>query len=222
MDKKDYELDFLTNHGNCPVVVLISSDGMNIKENNIVERIADNVQLEFDMCELKVFDWDAMLTPWKVGKCLEGRDFSGRGEELLRKIEGEVIPVINDFYKNHSDIYIAGYSLAGLFALWSLYKSRIFGGAVCCSGSLWYPGWEEFAMNNEPLSKVKIYLSLGDREAKGKNQILKGVGTATEQQYELMKKSAKTESIRFEYNDGGHFKNVDTRIVKGVSHILKS
>lgn len=220
MAEQKYEINFLTRNGGCPLVILISSKGMNVRDNNIVERIEANVKTKFDMCELVVFDWDDALTPWKVPQCLEGRDFSGGGEDFLRLIESEILPEINDFYKNHDEIYIAGYSLAGLFSLWSLYKSDIFNGAVCCSGSLWYPGWGEFASDNEIQSEAYIYLSLGDRESGGKNEILKRVGEVTKKQYEIMKKSDKTKKILFEHNKGGHFSDVDTRIVKGISRIL--
>ncbi|ERL11412.1 hypothetical protein HMPREF1248_0438 [Coriobacteriaceae bacterium BV3Ac1] len=36
----------------------------------------------------------------------------------------------------YGEAYISGYSLAGLFALWSLYQTDIFKGAACVSGSL--------------------------------------------------------------------------------------
>ena len=55
---------------------------------------------------------------------------------------------------------IAGYSLAGLFALWSVYQTDLFDWAASISGSLWFDGFLEFMKANTP--KVKfIYFSLG-------------------------------------------------------------
>ena len=47
---------------------------------------------------------------------------------------------------------IAGYSLAGLFALWAAWNSGYFRRVASVSGSLWYPGFTDYIRNNEPKS----------------------------------------------------------------------
>lgn len=81
---------------------------------------------------------------------------------------------------------IAGYSLAGLFALWSVYQTDLFDRAASISGSLWFDGFLEFMKANTP--KVKfIYLSLGDKEKAAKNPRLAAVEDCTAQAAELLR-----------------------------------
>lgn len=76
---------------------------------------------------------------------------------------------------------IAGYSLAGLFALYAMYRCDAFDRAAIISGSLWYPHFREFAAKHEmPRRPDRIYLSLGDKEKKTRHPLLKTVQDNTE------------------------------------------
>jgi len=80
-----------------------------------------------------------------------------------------------------SHISIAGYSLAGLFALYALYHTDVFECAASISGSLWFPDFKEYVFSHEMRRKPeKLYLSLGDKEARTRNQYLKVVRENTE------------------------------------------
>ena len=109
--------------------------------------------------------------------------------------------------------------MAGLFALWSLYETDLFSGAVCASGSLWYPGFCDFALNNEfRRISVGVYLSVGDRESAVKNPTLQKTGSVfrtLEEHY----KSRGVSSV-FELNPGNHYRDVDLRMAKGYRWIL--
>ena len=60
---------------------------------------------------------------------------------------------------------IAGYSLAGLFALWAVFQTDVFDRAASVSGSLWYDGFTDYINSSvSPSGLRQIYLSLGDRE----------------------------------------------------------
>ena len=181
------DLKFISNEGNDPVILYISNKKMDFEAVDIYRQVKHRTDAKFDFCELLVDDWDSMLTPWGVSNCLKNRKFSGRGNELLTQITDEIIPAIDKRFPNHRQVYIAGYSLAGLFSLWSLYQSKMFDGAVCCSGSLWYPGWEEYMMQSSFAKDVKVYLSLGKKEPKNKHPLLQQVGDITLKQYEVLK-----------------------------------
>lgn len=113
-------------------------------------------------------------------------------------------------------IYIAGYSMAGLFALYSLYKTDRFAGAASCSGSLWFPGFSEYVHEHEFASATsKIYLSLGDREAKTKNPVMAMVEDNTRNIAELY--SSQGCNMLFEMNQGGHFNDPELRTAKGIA-----
>lgn len=78
-------------------------------------------------------------------------------------------------FSDNVQVILGGYSLAGLFSLWSACKSNTFSGIVAASPSVWFNGWEEFMNNNTPLSNT-IYLSLEDTEEKTRNKVISAVG----------------------------------------------
>ena len=64
---------------------------------------------------------------------------------------------------------LAGYSLAGLFALYAAHKAKAFSRFVAASPSAWFPRFVDFAKTTPFATKPQhIYLSLGDAEAKTK------------------------------------------------------
>ena len=84
-----------------------------------------------------------------------------KGKILLEKIKQ--IQLKNKYLK----CYISGYSLAGLFSLYSLHELDL-DGAISVSGSLWQEGWLEY-LKNHPIKNKRIYLSLGSKEHKTRN-----------------------------------------------------
>ena len=102
-------------------------------------------------------DWDSELSPWAAPRAFRGvSDFAGGGREYLAaERELDTAP------KTRA---IAGYSLAGLFALWSLYNCNLFDAAASISGSLWYDGFIEYVKKTPlPRQPKLVYLSLGER-----------------------------------------------------------
>ena len=82
------------------------------------------------------------------------------------------------------------------------------------------PEFKEYVLSHN-LRKIpeKLYLSLGDREAKTRNSYLKTVQDNTEQivsHYEQMGLN-----VTWELNPGNHFKNAALRSAKGIKAILK-
>lgn len=130
-ETNEYRLKLLSSTWSGPVVIYISNEQF----GEAGEKIKDGVELiagvSFTFCELIVNDWDRYLTPWEVKANMKGRIFQGQAAVLLHSLETNVVPKIKEHVKG-AKIYIAGYSLAGLFALWSLYESDVFDGAACC------------------------------------------------------------------------------------------
>ena len=52
---------------------------------------------------------------------------------------------------------IAGDSMAGLFAVYALYRTQVFSRVASASGSLWYPGLLEYALMYELAFKICIH-----------------------------------------------------------------
>ncbi len=189
-------------------VIYITSKNFEGDALNIYNELGD------DVCfyELRVDNWDANLTPWVADAKMKGRAFGGGAKKLLDSITDIVIPVVN---KHSDNIYISGYSLAGLFSLWSLFECNYFAGCACCSGSLWYPGWVDYLNCHRISRPSKIYLSVGNREKNSKNEFMRTVEDA----YAItMNALNETEHISalFELNEGGHFNDVTERVVKGI------
>lgn len=212
------DVHFYKNGEGGPTIIFITGSEMTSLTDEIMKESVE--RLPYVLCELTVDDWDANLTPWPAGECLKGRNFSGMGGRLLRYIEGTLVPYIRTALHTQ-DIYICGYSLAGLFAIWALHESSMLKGAVCCSGSLWYPGYEKYMTEHSFGRNVSVYLSLGDKEPLTKHQLMKQIGDITQNQYELLKSDKMVDSVFFEWQSGGHFTAVAKRIARGIRVILE-
>ena len=176
----------------------------------------------YSLLAINVSDWNSALSPWKAPAVFKGEgDFGCGADEYIAELVDEIVPAAcAEYGLKPRAIYIAGYSMAGLFALYSLYKTDFFAGCASCSGSLWFPGFYEFASEHELASSPsKIYLSLGDREAKTKNPVMATVEDKTRGIAERYK--AKGYDVRLEMNQGGHFNDPELRTAKGIAWVIK-
>ena len=114
---------------------------------------------------------------------------------------------------------VAGYSLAGLFALWSVFQTDIFDRAASVSGSLWFDGFMDYMNSSAPPSGLRrIYLSLGNREKNARNQRMAAVEDCTRQAVELLREW--DIPVFFEMNPGGHFQDIPGRIARGINQLM--
>ena len=210
----------IANNPDSPIVVLHAHD--------YDERFDVRVGLckykvpEYTMITISDIDWNNDLTPWKADAIMKGQaPFGGMADAYVSKLTNSILPdSLKGLKATPKAIYIAGYSLAGLFSLYSFYKTTVFKGAACCSGSLWYPGFTEFIENNEFLCKPeRLYLSLGDRESHTKNEVMSTVEDNTKKIYEHYKEQEI--EAEFEMNPGGHFDDPAGRLAKGIAYLLK-
>lgn len=219
-----FSVNLLSNNNSKKVILYIYNSSFGDNAVNVYNQLCQQmigIQDSFSFCVLDVKDWDKYLTPWEANGIMKNRCFDGCGRELLDDIETIVVSNLKKLLGDDLEIFIAGYSLAGLFALWSVYESDIWAGAVSCSGSLWYPDWIDFAKKNYVKDSCKIYLSLGNVEEKTKHPLMQKVGENTRKQYEYLQKDENITNTILEWNEGGHFTNVDERIVKGMQWVLK-
>ena len=176
----------------------------------------------YSLLAVTVSDWNDSLSPWKAPAVFKGEsDFGCGADEYIAELVDEIVPAAcSEAGLKPSAVYIAGYSMAGLFALYSLYKTDFFTGCASCSGSLWFPGFFDFVHENKfAVSSPKIYLSLGDREAQTKNPMMSLVEDNTgcmAEHYEF-----KGYNVLFEMNQGGHLNGPCWRTAKGITWLLK-
>jgi predicted alpha/beta superfamily hydrolase len=114
-------------------------------------------------------------------------------------------------------VFLGGYSLAGLFALWAGYQTDSFRGIAAASPSVWFPGFTEYMKENE-LRADAVYLSLGDREEKTRNPVMARVGDAIRETYDHLRKTG-TDCV-LEWNKGNHFKDADLRTAKAFAWLM--
>lgn len=206
-----------------PVVIL------NTFENEYKEILKNckNIDCkEFILVSISNLDWNNEMTPWyskKINKY--GEEFFGKADEYIEVLLDKIIPKIKKYIEENLKVKIknytiAGYSLAGLFAIYASYKTNIFSKIVSASGSLWFPKFVDFVKENKISSNVeKIYFSLGNKESKVKNQILANVEKNTKEIEEIYKKQG-IKTIYVE-NEGNHFKDASLRLAKGIKWILE-
>lgn len=189
--------------------------------DNEVEEILKNTDKQFSLIAFKIEDWNSELSPWEAPPAFRNKSFGSGATETLEFIESRLIPTVKEKYNLDDDIkfILGGYSLAGLFSLWSAYKSDTFSGIAAASPSVWFSGWEQFMNNNTPLSNI-IYLSLGDTEEKTKNKVMSIVGDNIRKQEELLKND--NINTILEWNKGGHFSNSDLRVAKAFAWCIEN
>ena len=189
--------------------------------DNEVTEILKNTDKQFSLFAFKIEDWNNELSPWEAPPAFGNKSFGSGATDTLEFIEGRLIPTVKEKYNLDNDIkfILGGYSLAGLFSLWSAYKSNTFSGIAAASPSVWFNGWEDFMNNNTPLSNI-IYLSLGDNEEKTKNKVMCAVGDNIRKQVELLKND--NINTILEWNKGGHFSNSDLRVTKAFAWCIEN
>lgn len=217
----DFKCRFFSERKKGPCVIYITGSFMDYDVGKIYERTlqASGIK-DYVLCELMLHSWDDLLTPWPCDAGMKGRHFTGNGVMLLREIKEHLLPYRKEQFPESKGLYVAGYSLAGLFAIWSLYETDLFDGAVCCSGSLWYPGWKEYILQHNLNKKSNIYLSLGKKEEKTNHFLMKQVGDNTRLQYRSLQQDDNANQVTLEWNEGGHFADTEGRVSNGISWIL--
>ena len=166
-------------------------------------------------------DWNHDMTPWPCPP-LSPKDTpcTGGADDYLQLLISEIMPKAKELVRGvPSHIGLAGYSLAGLFALYACYHCDVFDRVASMSGSLWFPDFKEYVFQHS-MKKIpdRIYLSLGDTEAKTKNLTLKTVQKNTEEIFKHYKGLGL--NVAWELNPGNHFKNAASRSAKGIMAIL--
>ena len=161
------------------------------------------------------------MTPWFCPPLSpEDTPCTGGADEYLELLLNEIIQEAREHIKGEpAYLGIAGYSLAGLFAVYAMYRTDVFDRIASMSGSLWFPDFKEYCMAHEIKRKPdKLYISLGDKECKTKQPLLKTVQENTEALVAYYKELDM--DVTWELNPGNHFKDAALRSAKGIMAII--
>ena len=127
--------------------------------DNEVKHIEENTDRNFSLVAFKIEDWNSELTPWEMPLLRGKGNFGDGANRTLEFIKNDLIPALSECINtgNNGIKYIlGGYSLAGLFSLWSGYQIDIFEGIAAVSPSVWYKKWIEYVETERPYQKKFI------------------------------------------------------------------
>ena len=165
------------------------------------------------------------LTPWKAAAVFtKAPDFEGKADEYLSTLTEKIIPTVEqEFSLIPKHRIIVGYSIAGLFAVYSTFNCGLFDSFGCVSGSMWYDNFIDYIkthdvkVNNNKLNCS--YFSIGKEEKHTKNERMKfGEEKMKEAECIMREKSVKT---IFEFTSGNHFTNCSVKMCKAIQWLLK-
>ena len=123
-----------TNALDAPVIFLLAGGEDGTKVLELAQRLTTQ---QFSLVIVPVADWNRELSPWAAPSVFKGgEDFSGGADKLLRELESDIVPSVMEELRADVPCILAGYSLAGLCAVYALYRTRIFSGVISASGSL--------------------------------------------------------------------------------------
>ena len=188
--------------------------------DSTVELIAKTTGVPFVLAAFQVFDWDMDLTPWHDDAINRKPDVGTKTFDTLRYVTESLLPALEAEYGN-LPVILGGYSLGGLFALWSSSQTDRFAAIAAASPSLWIRDWLDFAQAH-PVKTAKVYLSLGDQEAHVKNRAIARVGDSVRGEYELLKAQLGEENCTLAWNAGGHFQDGDKRQAAAFSWCINA
>lgn len=171
------------------------------------------------LCAISGIDWNDALSPWPAAAVFRDA-FGGRAEAFLQVLIHQIVPLcereaVAAGYEVPEERVLAGYSLAGLFALWAVCRTAVFTRCASMSGSLWFDGFTDwFAAHHGDLHAASVWLSLGDREAKARSPRMARVEDATRATLRLLAEDGVLCELTME--SGGHFNDVPGRIARGL------
>lgn len=175
----------------------------------------------FTLVAISDLDWNHDMVPWDSPPAFKNAEpCTGGADDYLRLLIDEIIPTAE---KEIDGVPrwrgVAGYSLAGLFSLYAIYRTDLFSRVGSMSGSLWFPGMKEYILSHEPKRRPDhIYFSLGDKESKTRNPILRNVRQNTEEiQASYQGKGIDTV---FQLNPGNHYDHAAERTAAGIAWLL--
>lgn len=194
-------------------------------EEILTDAVKHGARADFLLLSVKPESWNNDFTPWAAPAFRAGEDApQGRADAYLSCLTKKIKPYVDTHYRTkpepvHTALF--GYSLGGLTAVYAIYKTDVFGAAASLSGSLWFDGFCAFMEREKPLrTDLWVYLSLGKRESRSKNPRMGKVAECTERAREILaeqlERSDRYERVCFEWNEGGHFHDIEGRFARAL------
>ena len=209
---------FPSNTPNSPVIYLntFSDEGQKVYEATQAAGCPP-----FTLVAISDLDWNHDMVPWDSPPAFKNAEpCTGGADDYLRLLTEGIIPTAEkEITGVPSWRGIVGYSLAGLFALYAIYWTDLFSRVGSMSGSLWFPGMKDYIFSHEPKRQPDhMYFSLGDKESKTRNPVLRSVRQNTEEIQTFYQ--SKGINTVFELNPGNHYNHAAERTAAGIVWLL--
>ena len=175
----------------------------------------------FSLVAISDLNWNHDMVPWDSPPAFKNAEpCTGGADDYLRLLTREIIPTAEKELPGvPSWRGIAGYSLAGLFALYAIYRTDLFSRIGSMSGSLWFPGMKDYIFSHESKRWPDcVYFSLGDKESKTRNPILRSVRQSTEE-IQAFYQDKGIDTV-FQLNPGNHYDHAAERTAAGIAWML--
>lgn len=193
-------------------------------EGILTKLVESDARADFLLLSIKPESWNDDFTPWAAPAFRAGEEApQGRADTYLSCLTEKIKPYVDAHYRTkpepeHTALF--GYSLGGLTAVYAIYKTDVFGAAASLSGSLWFDGFCGFMERGKPAREdMRVYLSLGKKESRSKNPRMSRVAECTERAREIL---VDRECVFFEWNEGGHFHDIEGRFAKAIGWWITS
>lgn len=177
---------------------------------------------DFSLVAICGLDWNREMVPWDSPPVFpKGEPCTGGADEYLTLLTQDILPAAEKELAGPPRWRgLAGYSLAGLFAVYALYGTDRFSRAASMSGSLWFPGIQEFIFSHT-MQRVpdRLYFSLGAKENKTRNPVLRTVRDRTE----AIQAYYEAQGIRttLQIHPGNHYYQTVERTAAGLAWLLQ-
>lgn len=177
---------------------------------------------EFNLVTITIPDalWSHILAPWNTPDNYPSYvACTGGAPEYLKALVETIIPQCEALLEPCSYRAIAGYSLAGLFAIYAMCEVPMFERVVSASGSLWFPGFDDWFMKHLPLHLPEcVYFSSSIEEYNTNNPFLSPVKKTTEKIRAWLDGHGVVTT--FVENPGNHYQDAIPRTADGIYWML--
>ena len=151
-------------------------------------------------------------TPWHAEAIRPGAEnFGGHADEYHNELFNSVLPELQSRYSiDTNKIIYGGYSLGGLAAVYSLYRTNIPSAVFSICGSFWYPEFVNFCKENPVINQnASVYLCNGKTEGSHHHNILDTAPKCAEEIHALIHKQLN--GITSVFDEFGHHENLANR-----------
>jgi enterochelin esterase-like enzyme len=182
-------------------------------------QIAARSTAPFVLAAFEVGDWIVDLMPWPDRNISREEEAGRHGQEALQYVLSSLLPALRERFGDLPAV-MGGYSLGGLFSLWTAAQTDSFVAVAAASPSVWIRDWQAFSEQHPTLARA-VYLSLGDREEHVRNQAIARIGDCIRAQYALLQRQLGPERSTLVWEPGNHFTDNEGRLARAFAWCLE-